>query len=174
MYFVLFGRAFSIPIFTGAVLCAGALITLVFGKILQAKVRNSYEKTALAVYFAALSLLVALPVGKIIDGRAVVTPVENSVNLAFDLLRFLRHEVFLGDFLLNLIMLVPFGFLAGLLLKRFWLAASICLLVSLFLESLQLISVSRVSDINDVVYNFVGAVAGLAAGTFVRAPEAKA
>ncbi len=161
------------PVFVGAAVALAALATLIFGKILWKKTSRSYEVVGLAAYFLTVAFLIMLPVGKIVDGRPLVSGVENSVNLNFDLLRFLRHDVFMNDFLLNIAMLVPFGFLSGLVFRRFWVAALLSLAVALLLETLQLFSVSRVTDINDAVYNFLGALMGAAAGKFVQIPPAK-
>jgi len=163
MYFIISTQTFAIPLFAGAAVSASVLIGLVFGLILKNCVKNSYAVFLALFYFLVVLILVMLPVGKIVEGEpAIITP-ENNVSFKLDLFRPFKHPIYMQDFLLNLFMLAPFGFAMGFVLpKKFWVCVGICVLAAFLLETMQLFSKSRVTDINDFLYNFGGAITGLA------------
>ncbi|MDD4832180.1 MAG: VanZ family protein [Clostridia bacterium] len=162
MYFVISNQIYSIPLFTGITVASGIFCGLIFGLGFKNLVKNSYAVFLTFFYFLTVLILVMLPVGSLMDGETVVITPENNVNFQLDLLRPFKHVVYMRDFLLNLFMLVPFGFGVGLILPRkFWICVLICGISAFLLEALQLFSKSRVTDINDFIYNFLGALGGL-------------
>lgn len=162
MYFVIANQIYAIPLFTGVTVACGIFCGLIFGLGLKNLVKNSYAVFLTFFYFLTVIILVMLPIGTLTDGEIVVITPENNVNFQLDLLRPFRHSVYMRDFLLNLFMLVPFGFGLGLTLPRkFWVCVLVCGTSAFLLEALQLFSKSRVTDINDFIYNFLGALGGL-------------
>ena len=162
MYFVIFNQIYSIPLFTGVAVACGIFFGLIFGLVLKNRVKNSYAVFLSFFYFLTVLILVMLPVGTLANGETVVITPENNVNFQLDLFRPFKHAVYMRDFLLNLFMLVPFGFGLGLALpRRFWICVLVCGISAFLLEALQLFSKSRVTDINDFIYNFLGAFGGL-------------
>ncbi len=146
-------------------------IGLIFYINLPVKSARPFYITMLVMYLLSLSILTTLPVGKMVSNVAVISKDNLAFNFNFDLTKVATSLEFRRDFLINLIMLFPLGFLIEILLKvkfSFVISFVICVLISVIIECVQLGIVSRVSDINDVVVNVIGAILGVFSAGIVK------
>lgn len=67
---------------------------------------------------------------------------------------------FIMEALLNVLMLVPVGFLVSTLKRSFWLAAGCGFMFSVLIEVLQLVTTRGLCETDDVFHNTLGAIAG--------------
>ncbi len=67
---------------------------------------------------------------------------------------------FIMEALLNVLMLVPVGFLIGMLKRSFWTAAGAGFLFSAFIEIMQLVTTRGLCETDDVLHNTLGAIVG--------------
>ncbi|WP_369798022.1 VanZ family protein [Cellulomonas sp. B6] len=73
----------------------------------------------------------------------------------------------------NVVMFVPFGVLVGLLVRRWWAVVLLAAATSTLVETVQLALPTRVSTIQDVVMNTLGAGVGVAALVAVARARAR-
>ncbi|WP_102273441.1 VanZ family protein [Cytobacillus massiliigabonensis] len=118
--------------------------------------------TSFAIYFLCMIHLVFFPIEVNIGKYANLTPWYKSINFIPIL------TIDITTFLLNVIMMLPFGMYLPLLNKKYHSikkAAYIGFLVSLTFEIIQLLirvtlGNGRSTDINDLIANTLGAVVG--------------
>ena len=67
---------------------------------------------------------------------------------------------FIMEALLNVLMLVPVGFLIGMLNRGFRTAAGAGFLFSVFIEIMQLVTTRGLCETDDVLHNMLGAIVG--------------
>ena len=67
---------------------------------------------------------------------------------------------FIMEALLNVLMLVPVGFLIGMLKRGFCTAAGAGFLFSAFIEIMQLVTTRGLCETDDVLHNTLGAIVG--------------
>ena len=65
-----------------------------------------------------------------------------------------------AELMMNIFMFVPIGYLLMRLSNRMWLTLGSCLLITLLVETLQLITKSGFFELADIFLNTVGAVIG--------------
>lgn len=75
---------------------------------------------------------------------------------------------FIMEALLNVLMLVPVGFLISILKKSFWLAAGCGFMFSVLIEVLQLVTTRGLCETDDVLHNTLGAIAGYLAYRVIK------
>jgi VanZ family protein len=73
----------------------------------------------------------------------------------------------------NVVMFVPFGVLVGLLVRRRWAVVLLAAATSTLIETVQLALPTRVSTVQDVVMNTLGAGVGVAALAVVARTRAR-
>lgn len=73
------------------------------------------------------------------------------------------------DFVLNVVMFVPIGLIAGRYLRPWWLRILAPILLTFTIEVIQLPLPDRISDPRDVTANTLGAIVGILAMWIVRA-----
>jgi len=71
------------------------------------------------------------------------------------------------DFVANILMFAPLGLLFVLLARRWTLALGAAVLLTVFIEVVQLGIPSRIADVNDVLLNSAGALLGVLLGVAV-------
>ena len=79
---------------------------------------------------------------------------------------FFRHneEQMLRQLLINLVMLIPVGFLLPIIINvkhKYLITMALSLLLTVFIETMQLIMKCGAFEIDDIINNFVGAVIGM-------------
>ncbi len=68
------------------------------------------------------------------------------------------------QFVINLVMLVPVGFLLSTIIKmkdKYAIVLVLCLLFTLFIESMQLLTKCGSFEVDDIISNMIGAVIGI-------------
>jgi glycopeptide antibiotics resistance protein len=155
------------------------VITLI---ILWKKMSKKYL-VLFAIFWVYMMFVVGLTIFPLIfplqgEQRLPTANLLSRVNLVpFYFGRGVRFSLRLkSEQMLNILMLVPFGLILPMItrinLKRFvWLAVGIGLsieLIQLFLIFITGGSYYRIADINDVLFNFIGAMFGFGIFSFFR------
>ena len=72
------------------------------------------------------------------------------------------YEKLLAEIILNVIMFIPIGFFAGGALKKkhVWNVIKIGIVLSLFIETTQLVTTRGVFSVDDIIHNTLGGVIG--------------
>lgn len=166
MYFILIGKAVNVWYFVAFVF---ALFMTALILIAKSKSKRG-EVVCFMAYCAVLLIATLTPVGRIVGDSVKIFDYGQSLNLELDFVRPFQSWQFFLDFLINAAMFMPFGFLlADLLGNRIIITVLICLGWSVVTELLQIKIVSRVADVNDVVFNALGGLVGaLASKIFVK------
>ena len=103
----------------------------------------------------------------------MVVRVETRHRVNFELLKVFKiYTITSKQVLGNLVMLLPLGIYLPLLYRKlsgFFAVAIVSMLVSVFIELLQLVTSYRSTDIDDVLLNTTGACAGFMIYTIVKA-----
>ncbi|MDE6107922.1 MAG: VanZ family protein [Oscillospiraceae bacterium] len=95
------------------------------------------------------------------QGEINLIPIRQSLKLLQYYMKNGLWDAILINFPGNIIMFLPFGFFAGLLMDkpRWWKSTLVTFGVSLFIESFQLF-VSRGTDVDDLILNTLGGLLG--------------
>lgn len=113
------------------------------------------------VYGVALAFIALWPTYVDVPAR----PMLDSITAEWPLLTFARIE-----FIANVLLFVPFGFLFTLILRRgHYVVLPAALVVSVAVEACQVLIDERVSSLLDVVANVTGACVGIVFAALIRA-----
>jgi glycopeptide antibiotics resistance protein len=117
--------------------------------------RRTWVLVALAVYAVAVAIVVLAPVSY-----------EDIINAIGDWLRYdLGIDAFGSgwiEFIANIAMFVPLGFLLTLLFRHHWYGVAIALALSALAEIAQIVIPSRQPSLRDILANVLGASVGAA------------
>lgn len=124
------------------------------------RTRRSWAVGGLIAYGVAVALIVLLPVGY-----------SGIVNGMGDWLRYDLGVTFFGsgwiEFVANILMFAPLGFLLTLLFRHPWYGIVLALTLSAAVELVQIVIPSRQPSLRDVLANVLGAAVGAAIGWLV-------
>lgn len=123
-----------------------------------------YIYLSFVLYFTLMPIITSLPF--LFDHPYVSMNLEPFIDVT------LSRGDFIRQILLNIIMTIPFGFLLPLVSRKLSSFPKVILctfLLSLFIEVIQpLISISRSSDITDIINNVIGGALGYLAYLIFR------
>ena len=118
--------------------------------------------------FAAilLSLYIVVLLYFTVVGRYSHEEYEYQINFFTSYRWFFQYngEQVLRQLLINFVMLMPVGFLLPVIIKakhKYLIALALSLLLTVFIETLQLITKCGSFEIDDIINNFIGAVLGM-------------
>lgn len=124
------------------------------------RTRRSWAIVGLAVYGALVALVVLLPVS--------YSAIVNGIG---DWMRYDLGLTFFGsgwiEFVANILMFAPLGFLITLLFRHPWYGVALSLALSAAVEVVQIAIPSRQASLRDVVANVLGAALGAAAAWLI-------
>lgn len=117
------------------------------------RTRRSWAIVGLAVYGVVVALVVLLPVS--------YSAIVNGIG---DWMRYDLGLTFFGsgwiEFVANILMFTPLGFLLALLFRHPWYGVALSLALSAAVEVVQIVIPSRQASLRDVVANVLGAALG--------------
>ena len=113
-----------------------------------------------------LSLYIVVLLYFTVTGRYSHEEYEYKINFFTSYRWFFEHngEQVLRQLLINLVMLMPVGFLLPVVINakhKFLITMALSLLLTVFIETMQLITKCGSFEIDDIINNFVGAVIGM-------------
>ena len=113
-----------------------------------------------------LSLYIVVLLYFTVTGRYSHEEYEYQINFFTSYRWFFEHngEQVLRQLLINLVMLMPVGFLLPIIINtkhKFLITMALSLLLTVFIETMQLITKCGSFEIDDIINNFVGAVIGM-------------
>ena len=113
-----------------------------------------------------LSLYIVVLLYFTVTGRYSHEEYEYQINFFTSYRWFFEHngEQVLRQLLINLVMLMPVGFLLPVVIKakhKYIITLALSLLLTVFIETMQLITKCGSFEIDDIINNFVGAVIGM-------------
>lgn len=113
-----------------------------------------------------LSLYIVVLLYFTVVGRYSHEEYEYQINFFTSYRWFFEHngEQVLRQLLINLVMLMPVGFLLPVVIKakhKYLITMALSLLLTVFIETMQLITKCGSFEIDDIINNFVGAVIGM-------------
>ena len=127
--------------------------------------RHKFNK---AQCFAAilLSLYIVVLLYFTVTGRYSHEEYEYKINFFTSYRWFFKYngEQVLRQLLINLVMIMPVGFLLPVVIKakyKYLITMALSLLLTVFIETMQLITKCGSFEIDDIINNFVGAVLGM-------------
>jgi len=115
--------------------------------------RRRWVGVCLAVYVAAVMLVVLLP----ISYSDIVHAIAGWLDTALGVGGFGAGWV---EFIANILMFLPLGFLLALLFRRPWYGVALALALSIGVELAQLVIPSRQPSLRDILANALGAAFG--------------
>ena len=154
-------------------------LRIVYNKINGPEEVNGFHETGVVVFLLFITAVLSQTILTFLYTGPVVTRTYSNLNLipfrvfqdnyyAITELNF--WQPFIINFLGNICIFVPIGFMVPLLWNRFnqfWKVALVGFLLSLFIETTQLFQ-ARSSDIDDLWLNTVGSILGYSAYRIVR------
>ena len=113
-----------------------------------------------------LSLYIVVLLYFTVTGRYSHEEYEYQINFFTSYRWFFEHngEQVLRQLLINFVMLMPVGFLLPIIINtkhKFLITMALSLLLTVFIETMQLITKCGSFEIDDIINNFVGAVIGM-------------
>ena len=113
-----------------------------------------------------LSLYIVVLLYFTVTGRYSHEEYEYKINFFTSYRWFFEHngEQVLRQLLINLFMLVPVGFLLPIVINtkhKYLITMALSLLLTVFIETMQLITKCGSFEVDDIINNFVGAVLGM-------------
>ena len=113
-----------------------------------------------------LSLYIVVLLYFTVTGRYSHEEYEYEIQFFTSYRWFFRHneEQMLRQLLINLVMLMPVGFLLPIIINvkhKYLVTMALSLLLTVFIETMQLIMKCGEFEIDDIINNFVGAVMGM-------------
>ena len=113
-----------------------------------------------------LSLYIVVLLYFTVVGRYSHEEYEYQINFFTSYRWFFEHngEQVLRQLLINFVMLVPVGFLLPIIIQakhKYLITLALSLLLTVFIETMQLITKCGSFEIDDIINNFVGAVIGM-------------
>lgn len=112
------------------------------------------------VYTGGVLLLTLLPLGKMQNGNVELITASGGFN-------WILLNSSIEDIMVNFALLMPLGIYSAFVKKPF---LAVCLLpcLSVAIEALQTQISSRTADVNDLVFNILGAVFGVLVGMLIE------
>ena len=113
-----------------------------------------------------LSLYIVVLLYFTVTGRYSHEEYEYKINFFTSYRWFFQYngEQVLRQLLINFVMLMPVGFLLPVIIKakhKYLIALALSLLLTVFIETMQLITKCGSFEIDDIINNFIGAVLGM-------------
>ena len=113
-----------------------------------------------------LSLYIVVLLYFTVTGRYSHEEYEYQINFFTSYRSFFKYngEQVLRQLLINLVMLMPVGFLLPVVINakhKYLITMALSLLLTVFIETMQLITKCGSFEIDDIINNFVGAVLGM-------------
>lgn len=113
-----------------------------------------------------LSLYIVVLLYFTVTGRYSHEEYEYKINFFTSYRWFFEHngEQVLRQLLINLVMLMPVGFLLPAVINakhKYLITLALSLLLTVFIETMQLITKCGAFEVDDIINNFVGAVLGM-------------
>ena len=113
-----------------------------------------------------LSLYIVVLLYFTVTGRYSHEEYEYKINFFTSYRWFFEHngEQVLRQLLINLVMLMPVGFILPVVINakhKYLITMALSLLLTVFIETMQLITKCGSFEIDDIINNFVGAVIGM-------------
>ena len=113
-----------------------------------------------------LSLYIVVLLYFTVTGRYSHEEYEYQINFFTSYRWFFEHngEQVLRQLLINLVMIMPVGFLLPVVINakhKYLITMALSLLLTVFIETMQLITKCGSFEIDDIINNFVGAVIGM-------------
>ena len=113
-----------------------------------------------------LSLYIVVLLYFTVVGRYSHEEYEYKINFFTSYRWFFEHngEQVLRQLLINFVMLMPVGFLLPVVIKakhKYLITMALSLLLTVFIETMQLITKCGSFEVDDIINNFIGAVLGM-------------
>ncbi len=124
------------------------------------RTRRLWAIVGLAAYGAAVALIVLLPVSY----SGIVNGIGDWVRDGLGVTSFGSGWI---EFVANILMFVPLGFLLTLLFRHPWYGIALALTLSAAVELVQIVIPSRQPSLRDVLANVLGAAVGAAVAWMV-------
>ena len=127
--------------------------------------RRRFDR-AQSVAAILLSLYIVVLLYYTVIGRYSHEEYDYQIHIFYSY-RFLLEQVdfqSIRQFAINLVMLIPVGFLLSVIVKgkgKYVIALVLCLLLTVFIESMQLLMKCGSFELDDIINNMVGAVIGV-------------
>ena len=152
----IFVNRIIISVLAFAVFCA---VTIILYK------RQRFNKVQ-CIAAILLSLYIVVLLYFTVVGRYSHEEYEYEIQFFTSYRWFFRHndEQMLRQLLINFIMLIPVGFLLPIIINvkhKYLITLGLSLLLTVFIETMQLIMKCGAFEIDDIINNFVGAVIGM-------------
>ena len=152
---------------------------IVYNKFHGSEKINGFHETGVVVFLLFMTAVLSQTILTFLYTGPVVTRTFSNLNLIpfrvfqdnyYAITELNLWQPFIINFLGNICIFVPIGFMVPLLwikFNQFWKVALVGFLLSLFIETTQLFQ-ARSSDIDDLWLNTVGSILGYSAYRIVR------